>query len=372
MTTLRDRIGRVRVGLGLATQASVAAGIAWFVARDLLGHATPYFAPIAAVVVLAISVGQRLRRAFEIILGNAVGILLGEVLIYIIGRGAWQVSLAVLLAILIAMAVGGSASLVMQAAASVSLVATLVPPEESYFISRFVDAVVGGLVGVGVMALLLPLNPLTVVGREAGTILGGIADGLAGIAAALQGRDVERAESALDRMRATETHLQAYRDAIAAGKEISLVAPLRWRKRDELSRYVDSAEHVTRLLRNARVLVARGLTMLRDGEPVPPALPSAVRALAESVTWLRRELAEGAEPMACQSAALRAVRESAHAHQQKPGFSGNVVIAQVRSAASDLIRAGGAPPDETHRLVREAVAKALPAEPIAGRPHRTR
>jgi hypothetical protein len=75
------------------------------------------------------------------------------------------------------------------------------------------------------------------------------------------------------------------------------------------------------------------------------------------VTWLRDELAQGAEPVACQGAALRAVRQSAHAYRAGVGFSGGVVVAQIRSAASDLVRAGGTPPAETHRLVREAVEK---------------
>ncbi|WP_246002562.1 FUSC family protein [Allorhizocola rhizosphaerae] len=357
MTALTARLGRVRIGLGLAAQAAIAAGLAWFVAHDLLGHVQPFFAPIAAVVVLAISVGQRLRRAFEIIAGNAVGILLGEVLIFAIGRGAWQVSLVVLLAIVIAMLFGGSASLVMQAASSASLVATLVPPEANFFLSRFIDAVVGGLAGVGVMALLLPLNPLTVVGREARTLLGEIASGLSGAATSLTDHDIELAESALDRMRRTEPNLRAYHDAVNAGREISLVAPLRWRKRDVLGQYVASYTHVARLLRNCRVLTARTLSLMRDGEPVPEALPTAIRSLAEAVTWLRDELAQGVEPVACQGVALRAVRQSAHAYGAGVGFSGGVVVAQIRSAASDLVRAGGTPPQETHRLVREAVEK---------------
>ena len=52
-------------------QCAVAAGVAWLIAADLLGHPTPFFAPVAAVVSLGTSYGQRLRRVAEVTLGVA-------------------------------------------------------------------------------------------------------------------------------------------------------------------------------------------------------------------------------------------------------------------------------------------------------------
>ena len=56
-------------------QCAVAAGVAWLIAADLLGHPTPFFAPVAAVVSLGTSYGQRLRRVAEVTVGVAVGVL---------------------------------------------------------------------------------------------------------------------------------------------------------------------------------------------------------------------------------------------------------------------------------------------------------
>ncbi len=366
--SLKDRVNRVRGALALALQVGVAAGLAWYVSHHLLGHHQPFFAPIAAVVVLAVSVGQRMRRAAEIVAGNAVGILLGEALILVIGRGAWQVGLAVLLAVLIAIFAGGSAPLVTQAASSASLVATLIPPQNDYYFSRFVDAVVGGAVGLGVMALLLPLNPLTVVGRAATPMLNSLAEGLADTAVALSKKDQAMADAALDRLRDAEAQLRAYNDAINAGREISTVAPLRWRKKLALAQYVESSDYVARALRNTRVLVRRSLSMLQDGEPIPPSLSAAIQALSEAVTWLRRELGEGTEPLAARAAAVRAVRACAEAYQAGLGFSGSVVVAQIRSTATDLITASGLTPEEANRLVRKSAKAPSIAQP-AERPH---
>ncbi|MEU8077240.1 FUSC family protein [Catellatospora citrea] len=355
--TLRDRIRRVRGSAILSVQAAVAAGLAWYVAHDVLGHFQPFFAPIAAVVTLAISVGQRMRRAAEIVAGNAVGILLGELLILVIGRGAWQVSLVVLLAINLAIFIGGSASLVSQAASSGILVATLLPITSDYYLSRFVDAVVGGGIALLVMALLLPLNPLTEVKRAVGPLMEALADGLNQAAEALAHGDAAAAQEALDRMREAESHLRAFGESLKASKELATIAPLHWGKQGLLSAYIEAADHLARSLRNSRVLVRRIVSMIRDAEPAPASLVAAVHALAQSVSSLRRELADAVEPEQAAEAAVRAVREAREAHQTGLEFSGEVVFAQVRSTATDLLRATGLSREDAERRVRRAVGR---------------
>ena len=39
---LSDRIGRVRASLVVAVQAGIAAGIAWYLAHDVIGHTAPF------------------------------------------------------------------------------------------------------------------------------------------------------------------------------------------------------------------------------------------------------------------------------------------------------------------------------------------
>jgi uncharacterized membrane protein YgaE (UPF0421/DUF939 family) len=356
--TLDRRIKAVRISLGLAAQAALAAGIAWFVAHNLLHHVQPYFAPISAVATLAVSVGQRMRRAFEIVLGNAFGILLGEILVLIIGRGAWQVSLVVLLAIVIAIFAGGSPALVMQSASASVLVVAIIPSSENYLLSRFNDAIVGGSVGLAVMALLLPLNPLTVVSHAAGPLLDDLANGLAKTAEALAERDPDKAQTALKNLRGAERHFAALKDAIVAGREISRLAPMRWGKRNALSQYIEGYDHLGHTMRNGRVLVRRCVTALRDEEPVPPPLISALHSLADAIRWLRREYAHEMPPDASRSATIRAVRSAAQAYQSGVEFSGSVVVAQIRSMATDLLRATGMDQQEADRTVRKAVARA--------------
>ena len=79
-TSTAARLRRLRSKSWQIAQCAAAAGVAWFVAAALVGHETPFFAPIAAVVSLGTSYGQRLRRVAEVTLGVAIGVLVADLL----------------------------------------------------------------------------------------------------------------------------------------------------------------------------------------------------------------------------------------------------------------------------------------------------
>ncbi|XVV12305.1 FUSC family protein [Actinoplanes sp. CA-131856] len=353
-TGARAGVRRVRGGLALAVQAGVAAGLAWFVAHDLFGRPAPFFAPIAAVITLASSVGQRVKRTSELVLGVAIGIGIGDALILLIGSGPWQIGLIVVLAVLVATAVGGGTPLVVQSASSAVLVATLTSSTGLPW-TRFLDALVGGGIGLIVMTLLLPLNPLSVVRRAADPALQALADGLHRVAAGLGEKDRDEVRDALAGLRAAEGAFAAFSAAVTAARENVAFAPARWRNRGALALYVDGADQVTYMLRNVRVLSRRVDTALGDDEPVPAVLPVSVALLGDAVELLKQEWAKGVEPVAARERALRAATECGRAYEEGVGFSGGVIVAQIRTAATDLLRASGVDYAEAPRLVRRAV-----------------
>ena len=97
------------------------------------------------------------------------------------------------------------------------------------------------------------------------------------------------------------------------------------------------------------------MTALADGEPIPAVLPGAMGLLGDAVDLLRQEWAKGAEPVAARERALRAAAESGQAYDEGVGFSGGVVVAQIRTTVADLLRATGIEHAEATRLVRRAV-----------------
>ncbi|WP_329104927.1 FUSC family protein [Micromonospora sp. NBC_01699] len=355
-TTVQDRMHAVRANFVLALQAGVAALLSWFISHDILGNPDPVFAPISAVGTLAASLGQRLRRTVELILGVAVGIGIGDLLIVLVGSGPWQLGLIVTLSIIVTIFLGGSVAVVTQAAATAVLLVALAPKMSNPEFPRVIDALVGGGVGLFVVALLLPLNPLRIVDRAARPALETLAEQLTVTADALAEHDAGRAAAALERLRRVEEYMDGLQEALEGGRETATLAPARWNRRRALTRYAESAEYINHAVHNSGVLVRRAVTALEDDEPIPAAMASAVRQLADAVRLLHQELGAGLDPEAARERVLRSVTAAGRAYTEGVGFSGSVVVAQIRTAASDVLRATGVERIEANRLVRQAVS----------------
>ncbi|WBB66172.1 FUSC family protein [Micromonospora sp. WMMD812] len=352
--TLHDRLHRVRMAGGLAVQAGLAAALSYLVSHRLLGNPQPVFAPISAVGTLAASVGQRFRRTVELIIGVAIGVAIGDGLIYLLDTGAWQLGLVVTVAILVTIFAGASVAIVIQAAATAVLIVTLSPSTENLEIPRFVDAFVGGGIALLVTAILLPLNPLRVINRAARPALDLLAAQLDLTAEGLRNRDQRSVQRALDRLRNNKEELATLAEAIEGAKETATLSPARWHRRDELTHYAEAADPIDRAMRNSGTLIRRSVTLLEDEEPVPEPMPDSVAHLAESVRLLKHEFAVGDEPQQARERSLRAVSEAGRAYAEGVGFSGSVVIAQVRTTASDLLVASGIEQEEANRLIRQS------------------
>ncbi|WP_130405081.1 FUSC family protein [Micromonospora violae] len=352
--TLHDRLHRVRMAGGLAVQAGLAAGIAYLISHKVLGNPQPVFAPISAVGTLAASVGQRFRRTVELIAGVGIGVAIGDFLIYLLGTGAWQLGLVVTVAILLTIFAGASVAIVIQAAATAVLIVTLSPSTQNLEIPRFVDAFLGGGVALLVTAVLLPLNPLRVINRAARPALDLLATQLDVTADGLRSRDRAGIQRALDRLRNNKEELATLSEAIEGAKETATLSPARWHRRSELIHYAEAADPIDRAMRNTGTLIRRSVTLIEDEEPVPDPMPDAINHLAESVRLLKHEFAAGEEPEKARERSLRAVSEAGRAYGAGVGFSGSVVVAQIRTTASDLLVASGIEQEEANRCIRSA------------------
>src|SRR5919204_2595817 len=141
---LSERLRRLRSRAPLLLQAALATATAWEIATELLDHRRPIFAPLSAIIAIGTSHAQRSRRAVELVVGVAVGILVADLAVGAVGTGAWQLFAITLLAMAIAVLLDTGPLFVTQAGVSAALVVTVQPPGSGQSGQRFVDALIGG------------------------------------------------------------------------------------------------------------------------------------------------------------------------------------------------------------------------------------
>ena len=346
LTALRTAAPRILL-------AAVAAGVAWFIAAELLDNEQPFFAPIAAVLTLGLAVDRRGARAWELALGVALGIGVADLIVIATGTGTWQLVLVISLAMAVAVLAGGGALLVNQAAISAALVTTLQIPQGSFSGERFVDALIG--CGVALIAnAIAPVHPVRLVLRRVQPLLARLSGTLVDIADALAASDIEAAREALDRARSLDPAVRELQTAVGAGRETTRLAPTRRGSRAEVERLAAAANSIDLIVRNSRVLARSSVRAIDVGEHVPDLVVDSIRDLAAATRALDRHLADPKPDSPAVDAALRAAASASAALEQTGNLSVNMIVGQVRATATDLLLGLGLSSEEAITRVRSA------------------
>jgi uncharacterized membrane protein YccC len=362
--TLRARLERLRASALILAQVSVAAGLAWLVATKALGHDKPFFAPVSAIICVGLSYGQRGRRVVELVFGVALGILVGDAIVLVIGTGAWQLTVVVLLAMSVAVLLGTGPLGVTQAAVSAALVVTLQPPGSGYSGARFLDSLTGGIIALVISTLVLPHDPLADVRRAVRPVLADLASVLHDVAEGLRHRDREALGAALLRARAIDE--TGFREALDAGRETARTAPPRRGSRGHLELYAAAAAQIDLVVRGARILARGAIRAIDLGDHVPAAVPGAIDCLAEAVRRLELELEHPERDEAAREAALSAAAMATSTLEETANLSSSFLVAQVRSTAVDLLRGMGDDGATARSAVRSAASSEMTTQDPQG------
>jgi uncharacterized membrane protein YgaE (UPF0421/DUF939 family) len=355
--SVRERIARLRAVWRPLVQTALATAIAWMIATEVAGHPRPFFAPIAAIVTVGVSLGQRTRRAIEIAVGVTVGIAVADLIVLLIGSGTWQLVVVVLLAMVTAILLGSGTLLVTQAGASAALVVTLQPPDETGItFARSLDAAIGAGTALLVSLLVLPVNTLRLIRESAEPVLRELAETLEDVADALKDRSEPATEAALLRARAIDDDLERFREAIDVGREGAMTAMPRRSTRDQLALYATAVAHIDLAVRNTRVLARGALRAVQTGDATPSGVSLALRELAEAVRALGLVLADPSRDVDVVDPAVRAAGHATIVLEDTANLSVSVIVGQIRSTATDLLRSTGLSRAEAHRLIRAAAS----------------
>jgi uncharacterized membrane protein YccC len=349
---------RLRANGWSVVQSAVAASVAYLLAAFVLGHERPFFAAIAAVICLGVTLGQRARRALEVVFGVAFGLMVADLLVLLIGSGVAQIGVVVLLAMAAAVFFGGGPLLVNQAAISALLVVVLQPPHDAFDPARFLDALVGGCVALTVN-YLFPINPERLVERAARPIFDELVIVLEDIAAALENGDRERAERALLRARRIDDdQVKSFNEALAAGHETARLSPTRRRALGHLELYANAGTRIDLAVINTRVLARGAANAALRGDKAPPQLPEAVLDLSQAVKALATYLEQPGGPDEARRFALEAARKATAILEERHDLAVSILVGQVRSMAVDLLRSTGMDQASALRALEEAAGRA--------------
>jgi uncharacterized membrane protein YgaE (UPF0421/DUF939 family) len=362
---LRSGALRLRSGWLPILQTAVAACLAWFLAVLILGLERPTFAPIAAVIVLGLAVGERLRRALELTLAVAFGVAMADLLLSVVGVGAVQAGVFVVLAMGLAVFLGGGDVGVKEAAISAMIIMfTYTPSAASFPIDRFLEALIGGGTALLINALL-PVNPERMVKDAAFPVFDESAAVLEEVADALEDGDARRVQRAYVKAREIDARVAGLKEAVAAGRETARLAPPRRRSLGHMELYSRAADQIDLTVRDVRALARAALSVVQPEaeDPVPERLPAAIRGLARATEALAAYLqTSGDPPDETRRLALEAASEASKLLKEHEDLASNLgvnaLVDQIHSSAVDLIGGTGIDRSEALQALEEATGRA--------------
>lgn len=342
-------------------QTAVAAGVAWVLAVLLLDLERPTFAPIAAVVSLGLAIGERGRRAVELTLGVAFGVAIADLLVSVLGVGALQSGILVIIAMAVAVFLGrGELGVNETVISAMIIMITFRSAGAEWPVDRFLEALIGGGTALIVNALI-PVNAERMVEEAAHPVFEQSIAVLEEVAAALDEGNAERARNAYLRAREIDARVSGLKEAVAAGRETARLAPPRRRSLGHLDLYAAAADQIDLTVRDVRALARAALAVVQPGRAAPERLSGAIRSVARATESLGAYLETSGVPDDTRASALQAAREATVLLEEYEDLARNLavnaVVDQIHSAAVDILGGTGMDRGAALRAIGEVTGR---------------
>lgn len=344
---LRPRFVRVRES-GLAIlQIIVAVTAAFAFAHYVLGHPVPLIAATVTLSSLGLVRDARPRRVAETVAGMLVGILIAELVLLLAGSGWWQIAVALALTLCAARFLSPQPAFAI--AAGIQTMVALMLTTGAPFV-RLLDGLVGGAAALLVTALI-PRVTVRDELRDARALFAGLDSAIGTIVQALRRGDRLRAERGLEKARALQTGVDAWRSALESDLAIARISPFLRRQRSELHRHERVRQSLDFAVRNLRVVARRAVYLCDDGQARPVAA-DLLAELARAATLVSEALEDiSLEPAAREAVTAVAVRLDPAGILPHASQSDQNLLTALRPLAVDLLTATGLPSAEARRIV---------------------
>jgi hypothetical protein len=303
--------------------------------------------------------GRRGPRAIQIVLGVAAGLTVANILVLAIGVGTVQIGIMVALAAALAIFFSGQPLLVLHTTVTALLVVALGITKTTGDLSpdpdRFFEALIGGGVALVVNALL-PVNPELRIERAVHPIFSELVTTLEEIAAALAGRDLDRAERALQRASDINKRMAGFKEVLAAGYETARFSPPRRRELRHLELYAAAAFQIDMAVADVEGVARAAVRAVRRNSPALETLSEAILDLARAVEALAAYLEKPGTTEDVRRLVLKAVGEATALLEGHKDLGTSALVGEIRAMAMDLLRSTGMNRAEVMEALEEGVS----------------
>ena len=265
--SFKDALARVLDSIVPILQIIFAAAAGYSFSHWILGHEVPLLSVTVTITALGFTRDARPRRVLETALGMITGIALSESMLLGFGPGLWQMAVTLLICLLLARFISGSASFALTVGIQAMLVQLLQAPAGGVY-TRSLDGIVGGLIALLVTALI-PRDPRGIARKDAGKLFEVFIGSLEALKTATRDVNVKVADETLKQVRRTQPLIDNWRMSLDSAISISRVSPFLIKYRDELRGQVRLMRGMDLATRNLRVVARRIDFLLRDGQKRP-------------------------------------------------------------------------------------------------------
>ncbi|MFY7819811.1 MAG: FUSC family protein [Rhodoluna sp.] len=285
--SFKDSYRRAIESLAPILQIVLGATAGYSIAFYGLGHALPLLAVTVTITALGFSRDARPRRVLETAVGMITGIALSEGMLQLFGHGVWQMALTLLVCLLSARFISGSATFALTVGLQAMLVQILPEPDGGVFV-RSIDGIVGGVTAL-VITAVIPRDPRGLARLDANKLFDIFLEAVDSLKLATRDVDIQVADETLRKVRRTQPLVDNWRMSLDSAISIARISPFLRKYRDELRGQVRLMRGMDLATRNHRVVVRRIDFLLRDRQPRPyladlfEQIGDATRVLARSV-----------------------------------------------------------------------------------------
>ena len=340
---------RVWESLPAIVQIVVAASAAYAIAHWGLQHAVPVLAVTVTINSLGFTRDARPRRVAGTMIGILVGVAVSEALALVIGRGAWQLGVVLLVVFIVGRIVSSNPGFAMAAAVPSALVVIL-PVTDGGSFGRTLDAAIGGAIALLATALL-PRNPRGESRRDRRTLFSVIDEGLGSVIDALRHADPGAGELGLARLRATQPLVDAWRLSLDSALAVSRISPFLRSRLPDLHRDVRVLTAADLTTRHLRTVARRVEFLVRDGVE-RPALADVLSQIGTGLRLMEEELDDPQLAGAARSLlADLARRLSPDAVVPDAHVTDAALVLMLRPLVVDVLVGTGMPVDDARALL---------------------